>query len=313
MADRRPFKFAAMIRGGDSGEEFLGRVRQIESLGYNQVAMVDHFNPTYSPVPGLTAAAIVAPSLRVVATVFDNDFRNPVLLAKEMATLDQLSGGRVDVGIGAGWLLRDYEQSGVPYERAGVRISRMEEALAVMKGAWRGEPFSFEGEHYTIKDLEGYPPPVQQPHPPIYIGGGGDRMLSIAGREADIIGVHVRFGPERAATSEDVYRDEMIRKIDVIREAAGSRFDGIELALLLFGAKVIDSKADQEAEIARIAGANGMSVEEAAASPYFLVGSETELVEQIQGLRETFGISHFTIVAGDADGFAPVVARLSGR
>jgi hypothetical protein len=114
-------------------------------------------------------------------------------------------------------------------------------------------------------------------------------------------------------TSEDVYRDEMIRKIDVIREAAGSRFDRIELALLLFGAKVIDSKADQEAEIARIAGANGMSVEEAAASPYFLVGSETELVEQVQGLRETFGISHFTIVAGDADGFAPVVARLQGR
>ena len=312
MPVQRPFKFAAMVRGGDTGQEFLDRVRQIESLGYNQVAMVDHFNPTYAPVPSLTAAAIVAPSLRVLTTVFDNDFRNPALLAKEMATLDQLSDGRVDVGLGAGWLRRDYEQSGIRYDRPGVRISRMEEALTVMKGAWSGESFSFNGEHYTIKDLDGFPAPLQQPHPPIYIGGGGNRMLEIAGREADIIGVHVRFGSERAVTGEDTYRDEMARKIDLIREAAGSRFDQIELALLLFAAKVVDSPAARDAEVSAIAERIGLTPEAVAASPYYLIGSETDLAERIQGLRETFGVSHFTITADDADGFAPVVAQLAG-
>ncbi len=300
-----------MIRGADSGGDFLNQVRQIEQMGYSTLAMVDHFNPTYSPTPGLTAAAVVAPSLRVLATVYDNDFRNPVLLAKEIATLDQISGGRVDFGIGAGWLQRDYDQTGIPYDRPGVRISRMEEALSVFKGAWSGESFSFEGEHYHVRDHQGYPATVQQPHPPIYIGGGGQRILGIAGREADIIGVHVRFGPEGALDSADTIHAELVKKIDWIRDGAGDRFEEIELALLLFAAKIVDSESEKQAEIARIAEANEMSEAAVSASPYYLVGSEAELVEQIQGLRETFNISHFTVVAPDVVGFAPVVKRLT--
>ena len=312
MTDQRPFKFAAMIRDAVSGQEFLDRVRQIEQFGYTTLAMVDHFNPTYSPMPGLTAAAVAAPSLRVLATVFDNDFRNPVLLAKEIATLDQISGGRVDFGIGAGWLERDYEQTGIQYDRPGVRISRMEEALKVFKGAWSSKNFNFEGEYYNVKDLRGYPLPVQNPHPPVYIGGGGKRILGIAGREADIIGVHVRFGPEGALDSVDTIRAEMDKKFQWIRDGAGDRFDQIEFAVLLFASKVVGSDSEKQAEIASIAEANDMPESAVAASPYFLVGSEDELVDEIQMLRETFNITHFTVVAPDVVGFAPVVARLAG-
>jgi probable F420-dependent oxidoreductase len=312
MTEQRPFSFAAMMRGADSGGAFLDRVRQIEQLGYTTAAMVDHFNPTYSPTPGLTAAAVVAPSLRVLATVYDNDFRNPVLLAKEIATMDQITGGRVDFGLGAGWLERDYDQTGIQYDRPGVRISRMEEALKVFKGAWSGEAFSFEGDYYSVKDHTGYPSTVQDPHPPIYIGGGGQRILGIAGREADIIGVHVRFGPEGALDSVDTIRAEMEKKIDWIRAGAGDRFDQIELALLVFAVKVVASEADKQAEIESIAKSNEMSVAAVEASPYFLVGSEADLIEQIQGLRDTFNITHFTVTPDDVDGFAPVVKQLRG-
>lgn len=310
MATQRPFSFAAMIRGADAGSDFLDRVRSIEQMGYTTVAMVDHFNPTYSPTPGLTAAAMAAPSLRVLATVYDNDFRNPVLLAKEIATMDQITGGRVDFGLGAGWLERDYEQTGIQYDRPGVRISRMEEALSIYKQAWSGKSFNYEGEHYTVKDHAGYPLPVQQPHPPIYIGGGGKRILGIAGREADIIGVHVRFGPEGALDTVDTIHAEMVKKIGWIRDGAGERFDQLEFALLVFAARVVESAAEQRSTYESLSEELGISVEAVEASPYYLVGTVDQLTEQIQGLRETFGITHFTVTPGDVDGFASVVQRL---
>lgn len=313
MPEKRPFTFAAMVRSGDTGQEFIDRVKEIESMGYSTAAMVDHFNPTFAPVPGLTAAALTAPSLRVLATVFDNDFRNPVLLAKEMATLDQLSNGRVDFGIGAGWMGSDYKQTGIQYDPPGVRISRMEEALTVMKGFWSGEEFNFNGEHYVIEGLRGYPAPVQQPHPPIYVGAGGKRILGIAGREADIIGVHVRFGPDGALDSVDTVREQMDKKFEWIRAGAGDRFDQIQFALLLFAATVVDSESAKQAEIASIAERIGQSEEAVAASPYYLVGSESELIEEIESLRETWGFSHFTVTADAADGFAPVVKKLAGK
>lgn len=313
MGQRRPFRFAAAARNAETGAAFLDRIRQIEQMGYSTVAMVDHFNPTFSPMPALTAAAMVAPSLRVLTTVFANDFRNPVLLAKEIATLDQLSDGRVDFGLGAGWLQRDYDQAGIPYDPPGVRISRMEEALHIYKQIWSGDDeFDFFGEYYTIRGHRPYPLPVQQPHPPIYIGGGGRRILSIAGREADIIGVHVRFGSEGALDSRDAIYEEMEKKIGWIRAAAGERFDQIELALLLFAARVVDSESEKQAEIERIAAANDMPPAAVAASPYYLVGSEAELAEQLHALRETFNFTHFTITAPDVDRFAPVAQRLAG-
>ncbi|MFW6075412.1 MAG: TIGR03621 family F420-dependent LLM class oxidoreductase [Chloroflexota bacterium] len=313
MPEKRPFTFAAMMRGEDSGSAFIERARRIESMGYSTAAMVDHFNQTFAPVPALTAAAIAAPSLRVLATVFDNDFRNPVLLAKEMVTIDRLTDGRVDVGIGAGWMESDYRQTGIQYDPPGVRISRMEEALTVMKGFWRGELFDYNGEHYTIEGLRGYPLPVQQPHPPVYIGGGGKRILGIAGREADIIGVHVRFGPDGQLDTIDTVREEMDKKFDWIRDGAGDRFDQIQFALMLFAASIVDSESAKRDEIAAISERIGQPGEAVAASPYYLVGSERELIEQIEALRETWNITHFTIPTAAVDSFAPVVKELVGK
>ncbi len=313
MPTQRPFRFAAMVTGADSGEAFLDRARQIDAYGYSALAMVDHFNPNFSPTPGLTAAAVAVPSLRVICTVYDNDFRNPVLLAKEIATIDQLSNGRVDFGLGAGWLKRDYDQTGIPYERPGVRISRMEEALTVMKGYWSGQPFSFKGEYYTVDKTDGHPPVVQQPHPPVYIGGGGKRILSIAGREADIIGVHMRFGPEGAYGGENQTHQAMQERMDWIRDAAGSRFDEIEFALLVFTVKITSTVAERDDLAARIAEANEVSVENVLASPYYLIGSEQQIVENILQLRESFGFSHFTIGGGSVDDAAPIVDRLAGQ
>ncbi|MEZ4523498.1 MAG: TIGR03621 family F420-dependent LLM class oxidoreductase [Thermomicrobiales bacterium] len=310
MAEPRPLTFSAMVSGGESGTEFIGQVKRIEEIGFTSVSMVDHFNRTFAPVPALTAAAMAAPSLRVLATVFNNDLRNPVLFAKEMATIDQISDGRLDIGLGAGWLERDYLESGTSYDRPGTRIERLEEAIRIMKRAWSGEEFSFKGEHYTVKNHRGYPLPVQQLHPPIYIGGGGRRLLSVAGRQADIIGVHVRNGRDWSDDREDNLRVEIEKKIGWIRDAAGGRFAGIRLALLVFAARIVTSESERDAEYRRIAEANNMTIEAAVDSPYYLVGTAGELAHQFLELQESFGFSHFTIGGRDVEGFGPVLDEL---
>lgn len=310
MTERQPFTFSAMFGGVETGAAFIERVGAIEQMGYGSVSMVDHFNRTFSPVPALAAVTVTAPSLRVVATVFNNDLRNPVLFAKEMATIDQLGGGRLDVGLGAGWLERDYRESGINYDQPGIRIERLEEAIRIMKRVWSGQAFSFDGDHYTIENHTGFPLPVQAPHPPIYIGGGGKRLLSVAGRQADIIGIHVRNGRDWSDDREDNLRAEIEKKIGWIRDAAGDRFARIRFALLLFAACVVNTSAERDAEYARIAEANNMPLEAAIDSPYYLAGTAGDLAEQLIELRETFGFSHFTIGGRDVDGFVPVLECL---
>ena len=160
-------------------------------MGYSGLYLPDHFGDQPGPIAALMAAADATTTLRVGSLVFDNDYRHPVVLAKEAATIDLLSDGRFDLGIGAGWLVSDYEQAGIPYDPAGTRIDRLEEALSVIKGLFTGKPFSFTGKHYSIKEMEGSPPPIQKPHPRFLLGGGGRRMLRLAAREADI--VHVNY------------------------------------------------------------------------------------------------------------------------
>src|SRR6476660_4849614 len=186
MAHARKFRFGIQLSTAPTAHDWLALARKAEDLGYSTLFMPDHFGEQLAPVPALMAAADATTDLRLGALVFDNDYKHPVVLAKEIATLDVLSNGRIEFGIGAGWMTTDYEQSGIPKDRDGVRIDRMVEALDVYRGAWAEGSFSFKGEHYTITDYDGLPKPLQQPGPPILIGGGGPKVLRIAAQHADI-------------------------------------------------------------------------------------------------------------------------------
>ncbi len=273
--------------------------------------MPDHFTDQLAPMVALSMAAAATTSLRVGALVFDNDYKHPVVLAKELATLDVLSEGRVEIGIGAGWMESDYRAAGMPYDRPGVRIDRFEEALAVIKGVMADGPFSFSGQHYVITDYDGQPKPVQRPHPPLLIGGGGRRVLSIAAREADIVGINGTLtagviGPEAIAT---MTHEAVAERIAVVRDVAGARFDDIEMNIRAFFVRVTDDRATVLANVARI-----LSVDEdmIAASPFALIGTVDAIVEDLVRRREELGFSYVIVGGDDIDAFAPVVARLTG-
>jgi probable F420-dependent oxidoreductase len=307
----RPFRFAAQVSNSRSGKEWSELARKLEDTGYSTLFVPDHFDDQMAPLPAMAWAAASTARLRVGALVFDNDFKHPVVLAKEAATLDLLSDGRLELGIGAGWMHTDYETSGIPFDPAGVRIDRLEEALAVIKGLMRGEPFSFEGTHYRITDLAGTPKPVQQPYPPILIGAGAKRMLSLAAREADIISVNFDLSP--GAVNTDVVTsgtaELTAQKIDIIRTAAGDRFDDIELSVTVFMGAIHDNR-EQLAEM--VAGSFGQPPELVLESPHFLAGTEDQIVEQLQERRERFGFSYIAFGGGSHEAMAPVVARLAG-
>ncbi len=195
MNKPRPFRFGVSVHGSTSRAEWRGIARQAEALGYSTLFLPDHLGDQLSPIPALVAAAEATSMLRVGSLVFDNDFRHPVMLAKEAATPDVLSDGRLELGVGAGWLKPEYEQAGIPFERACVRIARLEETIRIVKGLFADGPADFAGQYCTITGLEGFPKPAQRPHPPLHIGGG-QRLLSIAAREADSIGFLPKARPD---------------------------------------------------------------------------------------------------------------------
>jgi probable F420-dependent oxidoreductase len=291
---------------------WVEQVRKIEDLGYVTATMPDHFTDQLAPMPALSIAAAATTSLRVGALVLDNDYKHPVVLAKELATLDVLSEGRVEIGLGAGWMESDYRASGIAYDRPGVRIDRFEEAVAVIKGAMADDAFSFAGHHYTITDYDGQPKPVQRPHPPLLIGGGGRRLLSLAAREADVVGINGTLaagvvGPEAVAT---MTREAVDERIALVGEAAGSRIGDIELNIRVFFVSVTDDRAGV---LAGVAGMFGVTEEMVAASPFALVGSTSNMVEELLRRRDELGFSYVIVGGDDVDAFAPVVADLSGR
>jgi probable F420-dependent oxidoreductase len=274
--------------------------------------MPDHFTDQLAPVPALMAAADATTTLRVGALVWDNDYKHPVVLAKELATIDVLSEGRLEIGLGAGWMVSDYEQSGIPYDTPGVRIDRFVEGLAVIKGAMAPGPFSFEGEHYRITGYEGSPPPVQGPCPPILIGGGGKRVLSIAAREADIIGINGTMtagvvGPDAIST---MTADAVDTKVDIVRAAAGGRIADIEMNVRAFMVNITTERAATMSAIASMIGVDESFVPE---SPFALIGTPDQIVEDLLARRERWGFSYVIVGAEDVESFAPVVAALAGR
>ena len=233
------------------------------------------------------------------------------MLAKEAATIDLLSEGRVELGIGAGWLRTDYDQSGIAYDEPKVRVDRFEEGLQVLRRAFADGPFSFEGTHYTITDYDGHPKPVQKPHPPILIGAGGKRMLQIAAREADIVGINPNLAPGEvnADVGRDGTADRADRKLRWVREAAADRFEEIEFNTLVYIAIVTDDRMGQAANFAPMF---GLSAEEALDVPNALVGTVEQIADDIRARRERWALSYYVVNEGAMEGLAPVVEQLAG-
>jgi probable F420-dependent oxidoreductase len=308
----RPFRFGVQVDKAANGAAWIELARQVESLGYSTLTMPDHFGDQYAPMVALTAAAAVTTTLRVGALVFDNDYKHPIVLAKELATLDVISNGRTEIGLGAGWMITDYEQAGIPYDAAGARIDRFVEGLEIIRRAMAPGAFSFSGTHYTITEHDALPKPVQAPCPPILIGGGGKRVLGIAAKHADIIGINPSMhagviGPEAIG---DMTAESVDAKVAIIRAAAGDRMADIELNVRAFLVNVTD---DGETAMANLAKAIGVDVAMLQQSPYALIGPPPMLVDKLMMIRERWGINYVIVGGNDAAKFAPVVAELAGR
>lgn len=307
----RPFRFGLQAGRAAAGSNWLDLARRAEDLGYSTLTMPDHFDDQLAPVPAMTAALAVTSSLRVCALVFDNDYKHPLVLAKELATMDVISNGRVEVGLGAGWMRTDYEQSGIPYDRPGVRIERFLEGLQIIRGLMDPEPFSFSGQHYTIANHNGTPKPVGGKCPPVLIGAGAPRMLGIAAREADIVGINpsMAAGAITPETVADMSGAATAAKIEIVREAAGDRFADIELNIRTFLVHITD---DVDQGLQTMSKFTGASVEMLTESPFALIGPPSLLVEQLIERRERFGFSYVIVGGQDVESFAPVVAALAG-
>ncbi len=307
----RPFRFGVQLSGPADARGWTDQARTVEDLGYSTITMPDHFTDQLAPMPALSAAAAVTTTLRIGALVFDNDYKHPVVLAKELATQDLLSDGRVEIGLGAGWMESDYRVAGIPYDRPGVRIDRFVEGLAVIKGAMADGSFSFTGEHYTVTDYDGRPKPCQRPRPPLLIGGGGQRVLSIAGREADIVGINttVTGGSVTAESIATMSREAVVEKVGIVRAAAGDRIDEIELNIRAFMVRVTDDAARAVTDLAGL-----LHVEESmiAESPFALIGTTSTIADALRQRREQLGISYVIVGGEDIESFAPVVATLAG-
>ncbi|GAA0582611.1 TIGR03621 family F420-dependent LLM class oxidoreductase [Kribbella sandramycini] len=313
MPADQPFRFTVQCSSPKeiTPESWAALARKVEDLGYYSLTVSDHLDEQIAPIAALMAAANATSTLRIGSMLFCNDYRHPVVLAKEAATLDVLSGGRFDLGLGAGWLATDYERAGIPLDPPGVRIDRLEEALAVLKGLFAAEPCHYDGKHYQVNGLDGTPKPTQRPYPPIVIGGGGKRVLSLAAREADVVAVNMNMhkgvidasvGPNATVAATD-------QKIAWIREAAGERFPALVLQSRIHLALV---GFDRTETANNLAAGFGLTPEEAVGTPHALFGSVEEIVEDLLIRRERFGFSSIGIAVDALDSMAPVVAKLAG-
>ena len=307
----RGFRFGVQVSKETTAKGWAELARRTEAAGYEVLTMPDHFTDQLAPIPALMAAASATSTLRVGALVFDNDYKHPVVLAKELATIDLLSEGRLEIGLGAGWMISDYEEAGMPYDSPKVRIDRFIEGIAVIRGAMADGAFSYSGDHYTITNYNGQPKPVQA-RPPLLIGGGGKRVLTYAAREADIIGINGTLtagvvGPEALSTMTAESVDE---KVSIVAAAGAHRLNDIEMNIRTFFVKVTNDRA---ATIEGISSMFGVSAEMIDASPFALIGSVEQCIEQLLERRERWGFS-YTIVGGEnVDECAPIVAALRGK
>jgi probable F420-dependent oxidoreductase len=306
-----PFRFGIQCRGPADQRGWRDLARKAEDLGWSTLTVADHLDDSLAPIPALIAAADATTTIRIGTMVLANDYRHPVVVAKEAATIDVLSDGRFELGLGAGWTTTDYEQAGFTLDRPGVRIARLAEAIEVVRGLWADGPCSFTGDHYRIAGLDGLPKPVQVGGPRVVVGGGGERILRLAARTADVVAVNVNLAAgvidERAFP--DGVPEATDRKLGWIRDAAGERFEQLELQVRVHLAMVAD---DRDAVLEELAPAFGLTPGQAAETPHALIGSVEQICDQLVERRERWGISYLGLSQDQLDDFAPVVARLAG-
>lgn len=311
-SEQHPFRFGIQTSAVASLREWTEIARQVEDLGYSTLTMPDHFDGQLAPVPALQCAADATSTLRLGALVYDNDYKHPVVLAKELATMDVLSEGRVEIGLGAGWMATDYAQSGIPYDSPGVRVSRMIEGLAVIKGALGPEPFSFVGDHYTITGYNGMPKPIQS-QPPVLIGGGGPRVLRFAARQADIVGINATLtsGAVDETTFASMTAEQTDQKLQIVRDAAteAGRLADIEMNIRAFMVFVTE---DVDGALDTLTAFTGAPKDVIAESPFALVGPPSKIIEELRRRRDRWGFSYVIVGQNDIEPFAPIVAALAG-
>jgi len=308
-----PFRFGVQFSKSTSGTTYRETVQKIEDLGYSTVFCPDHFDDQWAPTVALTVAAEATSNLRIATLVYDVDYRHPVTLAKEVATLDLVSEGRVEFGIGAGWMQQDYEGAGIQFDPPGVRIERMIEAVEIVKGLWAPAPFNFRGAHYSITELEGTPSPHQPGGPPIIIGGGGQRVLTEAAQRADIVGLNASLhagsvGPETALSA---LGERFLERRNWVEEAAGARFPDLELQMNTFMTAVTNSTSEADDMFEGMAPMFGLSPEQARTIPMVLAGTINDVCEQLEHHRDLYGTSYWVIHEGEVDAMAPVVAKMA--
>jgi probable F420-dependent oxidoreductase len=317
MSRVRPVRFGIKVATdpGDipSREAWITLARKAEDLGYATFSIADHFVNEYLPIAALMFVADATTTLRIGSCVFDNNYRHPALLAKEVAAIDWLSGGRFELGLGAGALRVDYDQSGLPFDRPSIRIQRLAESVSILKQFFTQDSVTFSGEHYSVTDLAAIPKAVQRPHPPIFIGGGGPKLLTLAAREADIIGVERMLKDDQGRVNPSESTEVALgQKVALLRQTAGERFAAIELNYGI-AALIVTEDWQQAAEQFARQRERGETAEEILANPYLLIGTVEQIVESLQRRREQFGISYVQVFFQDIDVFAPVVARLAGK
>jgi probable F420-dependent oxidoreductase len=318
MTKPRPFRFGVICEQMQSTEEWITKARRAEDYGYATFLIRDHFirepfGDQLAPLIALMAAASATSTLRVGSLVLDNDYRHPVLLAKEAATLDLLTNGRFELGIGAGWLRSEYEQAGIAFESAGTRVKRLEEAIQVLKGLFADQPLTFAGNYYTVTNLNGYPRPVQCPHPPLLVGAGSQRMLALAGREADIVGILPKALPNGTISEEITERlpATIAQKVEWVRQAAGARFHELELNMVI--SPIFTERRRQRAEqMAREREWSGIAAGDVLNMPSIFIGTPNQIVEDLLRRREEYGFSYFVVSDANMEAFAPIVNRLTG-
>jgi probable F420-dependent oxidoreductase len=311
----KPFRFGVSIWYAQSRAEFVEKARKIEAFGYDTLTLPDHLTDRIAPMPALISAAEATKHLRVGTNVLNNDLRHPVLVAREAATVDLLTDGRLQLGLGAGSIQSEYEQAGLTFDTGATRVERLAEAVTIIKGLLTGEQVTFAGRHYQITSHTIAPLPVQKPRPPILIGGNGERLLTLAAREADIVGLSGLTFRHGGAVPPDLsgWRvsgvDERVR---LVREVAGvERYARLELNALVQQVVVTDDRRRAAEELT--SRSTQLSADEILQSPYVLIGTIDQMVADLQARRQRWGISYYVIHEPYVDAFAPVVARLAGK